>query len=118
MRVGDDGMASVDGAVVEIKEPLRLALPHQITGVLIGAAQLDLPGLRLSIGGLQRLLAMLRTILGNGGFQRCQVLLRLDPNLAQIELILVGIGLQVRRIGAPVARPLFTASSTISSKIS
>lgn len=74
MRVGDDGMASVDAAVIEIKEPFRLSITHHVAEVLIGAAHLDLPGLRFRIGRLQGLLAVFGSIPGDGRFQRRQIL--------------------------------------------
>ncbi len=122
MRVGDDRMPPIDAAVIKIEEPLRLAVPHHVTGVPVGAAHLDFSGLRLTLGLLlQGLLAMRLAILGNRRIERRQILLRLHLNLLQIVLVLVALAFRcVESVynTAPKASPLFTASNTISSKIS
>ena len=100
MRVGDDGMAAIHGAVIQIEKTLRLTVAHHVAGVLVGAAHLDFLRLRLSLRLLfQGGLAMRCPILGDRSIQRRQVLLRLDCDFGQVELVLVGVGLQMRRIG-------------------
>jgi hypothetical protein len=48
-RVGDDGVSSIHGALIEVEDPLRLAILHHVAGVRIGAANFDL--LRLHSAG-------------------------------------------------------------------
>lgn len=43
--VGDDGVFAVHGAVIELKEPLRLAFPCHEARVGIGTADFDLASL-------------------------------------------------------------------------
>jgi hypothetical protein len=99
MRVGDDGVAPIHGAMIQIEEPLRLTVPHHVAGVLVGAAHFDLFALRLCRLRLQRRLAVCGAIFSDGRFQRRQILLRLHLNLRQVVLVLVGVGLQMRRVG-------------------
>ncbi len=62
MGVGDDGMAAIDRAMIEVKEALGLAVAHHVTAVRIGAADLGFLDLRLAFLFLQRLLAMSRPL--------------------------------------------------------
>ena len=99
MRIGDDGVTPIDRAVIEIKEPLRLAVPDHVAGVLVRPAYLDLLRLWLRFGRLQWRLTVRRAILADGRFQSRQIFLRLHCHLRQIVFVLVRVGLQVRRIG-------------------
>ena len=96
MRVGDDGVTAIHGAVIQIKEPLWLAIPDHIAGVAIGAAYFNFLRLRLRIGGLQRLLTVCCAVFRDGPIQRLKILRSLDPHFNHIELVLVGVGLQMR----------------------
>ena len=45
--VGDDAVATVNSAMVEVEESLRFAFTHHVAAVGIGGAYLGLFGLRL-----------------------------------------------------------------------
>ena len=73
MSVGNDGVAAIDGAMVEVEEALRLAVANHVAGVGVGAADLDFFGLRLACPNLQLALAVRRAVLADRFIQLRQV---------------------------------------------
>ena len=98
MRIGDDRMAAVDSAVIEIEEALGLAVAHHITAIGIGTADLRFLHLRLALFLPQRLLPMGYALRLDRSIQIGPII---GPRLlehGQIVFALVGIGLQMGRI--------------------
>ena len=108
MGVGNDGQIAVDRAMIEIEEALGLAVAHHVAGLGVGARNLGFLLDRLAILLLQRLLAVSNSIRIDGRIQIVPIVgSRLGNDLLVIA-VLVGIGLQVGRVGVenlPSTRP-------------
>ncbi len=99
MAVGDDGVAAVHRAMVEVEEALRLAVAHHVAAVGIGARHLRLLQGGLPLLLLQRLLAVGGAVLLDRRVEIVPVVgARLGHN-GHVELRLVGVGLEMRRVG-------------------
>ena len=70
VTVRDDGVATINGSVVQVEEPLGLTFPNHIATVRIGTADLGVFGLRWLLGQLrfQRLFTLSFAIALNGIF--------------------------------------------------
>jgi len=69
VRIGDERMLAIDGAVIQVEEALRLTLSGHVARVLVGRADLDFFGLHHLIARFEWGFAMLRTISVNGRIQ-------------------------------------------------
>ncbi|MNY06601.1 hypothetical protein D3C86_1393630 [compost metagenome] len=100
VRVGDERMHAVDGAVVEVKEAGRFAVAHHVAGVRIDRADLGFLLCRrvVIVMGRQRLLAVRLAVRIDCGVQFGQVMQRLFIDLMQIVFVLVGRCLQMRAV--------------------
>jgi hypothetical protein len=95
MGIGDDGVAAIHRAMIEIKEALGFTVAHHVATAGIGARDLGRldPGLTLLL--LQRLLAMNCPLRFDGPVEIGPVVGPGLMNHLKIILALVGIGLQM-----------------------
>ncbi len=99
MAVGDDAVAAVNRAVIQVEKALRLALANHVATVSIRTADFALLRLGRPRLGFQRLLAVRMAILVDRFIQCLQILQWLNFDFLHIELVLVRRSLQVRAIG-------------------
>ncbi|SAK60008.1 hypothetical protein AWB83_02208 [Caballeronia ptereochthonis] len=98
--IGDDRVLGIDGAMVQIEEALGLVVAHHVAALGIGATDLDLFARRrlIVVIALQRLLALRGTVRIDCRIQPGQIRRRRLCHLQLIELVLVGVGLQMRAV--------------------